>query len=272
MWIMKECVRVIAGLLGLVCLLPFLGTAFLSGIKIQGDNEDWYLPVLLYSQIDGAFPEEVIKAQAVLVRTNTQAELNSGENMGEILSLALSFVDTWEEYRKFLWKYSVFQKAFVDTEEVLVYENQICPAPYHESNGGSTRSGREVFYGKSYEYLDGVESPGDAKADEWKISLPKDFRQEIEILSRDSAGYVMEIQAGNTVLSGEEFRRQLNLPSANFYLQGAGEKVVICGKGRGHGLGMSQQGANYLAHQGKDYLEILGFYFPKMEILKKDAV
>ena len=67
---------------------------------------------------------------------------------------------------------------------------------------------------------------------------------------------------GNKTISGEEFRKLLELPSSNFAMQAADGKIRFYVKDRGHGLGLSQYGGNVLAKEGKSYQEILRYYFP----------
>ena len=84
---------------------------------------------------------------------------------------------------------------------------------------------------------------------------------DLEILSYDSAGYVLDFKIGETVCTGDQFRDALSLPSSAFSLKDSEGKLKITTTGKGHGLGMSQWTANELAKEGKTYEEILQYFF-----------
>ena len=94
------------------------------------------------------------------------------------------------------------------------------------------------------------------------IKLTEDnFFDKVKIASRDSAGYVLEVKLDNTIVSGEEFAKVAGLPSNHFYIEDyEGNARIIC-NGSGHGLGLSQYGANAMAENGSSYKEILEHYY-----------
>ena len=94
--------------------------------------------------------------------------------------------------------------------------------------------------------------------------------KELEIKERDSAGYVLSLQADDKILEGEMFALGMGLPSSNFSIQKTGSKVRFLCRGKGHGLGFSQYGGNELAKDGSLWEEILEEYFPEMEISTYD--
>ena len=79
---------------------------------------------------------------------------------------------------------------------------------------------------------------------------------------------VVKIKIGDVEISGEEFRINMELSSANFTIQEVDGKIRFLCKGLGHGLGMSQFGANEMAKAGFTYLEILEYYFPQTQVKK----
>ena len=88
----------------------------------------------------------------------------------------------------------------------------------------------------------------------------------VAISARDGGEYALEVAIGEKTVSGEEFRNGLELPSACLYLKEVEGKIRIVTKGLGHGLGMSQYGANVLAKEGSGYRDILNYYFKNIEI------
>ena len=89
---------------------------------------------------------------------------------------------------------------------------------------------------------------------------------DFEISSRDSAGYVNEMRIGQTTCTGDQFRDALSLPSSAFSFSEENGKIKITTTGKGHGLGMSQWTANEMAKEGKNYEEILSFFFEGTEL------
>lgn len=87
----------------------------------------------------------------------------------------------------------------------------------------------------------------------------------VKIKSTDFAGYVMEIQIGSQLFQGEQVKEMLNLPSSCFTVQRTEKEIRFLCKGIGHGMGMSQYTAKEMALEGKNYNEILQYFFPEMD-------
>lgn len=87
-----------------------------------------------------------------------------------------------------------------------------------------------------------------------------------KVTKEDSAGYVLEVQVGEEVVSGENFRDTYELASSSFELQEFDGKTRVITRGVGHGLGLSQYTANEMAKEGKTYQEILQYFFEGTEI------
>ena len=96
------------------------------------------------------------------------------------------------------------------------------------------------------------------------IFTEEPLTDQIRIEKRDSQDYILEMKVGDQTITGEEFRRKLELSSCNFTIQELDGKIRFLCKGLGHGLGLSQYGGNELAKKGKTYQEILFFYFPDL--------
>jgi stage II sporulation protein D len=93
---------------------------------------------------------------------------------------------------------------------------------------------------------------------------------QIQIIDRNEAGYVRKIQIGNKLLTGREVRTLFELRSSHFTIREENDKIIFVTKGYGHGAGMSQYGANFMAEQGKSYKEILTHYYNGIQISKMD--
>ena len=102
-----------------------------------------------------------------------------------------------------------------------------------------------------------------------KILFPEEELQnsaDVTVTARDTAGYVLEVLVGQTIYEGESFRKKLNLPSSCFELTLLDGDVRIVTLGQGHGFGLSQSMAKYLAEKGYDYQEILTYFYKGITI------
>lgn len=289
---MKDQLQLILSALAVLLLLPLAVTLILSGteaVSLQKElNIETYLPEIIYREIPDEYEEEAIKAQAVLARSSLQKGLDDGSiSQPDLESIAASLKEDMKS-EEFLKVYEKVQNCISETRgEVLFYQGQVCEGSFHRVSAGNTRDGKEVFGDDTYGYITGVESAMDMESKDYMTGYyftPEEFirvmkegysdfeitadaiDQEIKIIKRDSQGYVLEVQAGNVECSGEEFRKLLNLNSSNFSISKMEEEIRFLCRGVGHGMGMSQFGANKMAKDGADYRAILTYYFPDVEI------
>lgn len=274
----------------LFLVLPYLLTMIISGRKAcplsrQTDLEE-YIPILTAAHIDWGYEKEAIQAQTVIERTNLSLKMKSEEAMKDIREAA-DYLKKKSMSGEELKQFRRFQEAAVHTEgEVLVFQKEKRDLPYHPLSQGKTRSGEEIL-GEKFAYIPSVETPKDIDSPlyvegcyfslkELEKKIKKSYpafsitaETEIEITKTDSAGYVMEIQIGNQAFQGERIKELLDLPSSCFSVQSSQGEVRFLCKGIGHGMGMSQYTAHNLALEGKNYEQILGYFFPDMEIEKE---
>lgn len=192
------------------------------------------------------------------------------------------------------------KKACKETEgQLLYYDGQLVLQPlFFSSSGGQTENSEDVFV-SAVPYLVSVESPYEEEASHQneekgftleafrkkiRESYPdKDFgnidSKNIKILSRTAGGRVDKMQIGDVMLKGTEVRDALSLSSALFSVsfeqdeqnkeKGDKEnqiKIVFTSNGSGHGVGMSQYGANGMAKRGADYRKILTYYYSGTQV------
>lgn len=261
-----------------------------------------YLIGALAASIDPSCEPETLKAQAVILRTMVQKQYQNRDNRtgGEIDADMLQ-----QEYmtlrqikerfgEEFTAYYEKLQTAVKETEGcVIQYENIAVDTPYFYLSSGRTRSGEEVFGSADYPHLQSVESSADMLAPDYLClySYPKNqFRQKLQEMLRsydggeetpeayqtiqignitteqDSSGYVLVLEVEGTEIPGEFVRNFLQLNSACFTIEEQTASVEITTKGIGHGVGMSQYGANEMAKSGEDFIAILQHYFTNIEI------
>ncbi len=174
--------------------------------------------------------------------------------------------------------------ALVDSvlNQVLTWEGQPAAACYHAISCGSTESSQNVWK-EALPYLQGVDSPLDLTSPDFEKSVTYTAQQMLDALTlngsgvdltdipqqdwfgastRTGAGYVDTIQVGGTPISGAQLRQILGLRSACFEIAYEDGVFTVTTRGYGHGVGLSQYGANALALTGKCCQEILAFYYP----------
>lgn len=161
--------------------------------------------------------------------------------------------------------------------ELLLYEGQPIFAAYHAISSGTTNSCADVW-ASDLPYLKSVDSAGDPLADGYlseatftadqiaeKLKIitaplgePKNYFADIKTTDN---GYVQNVTYCGKQMSGSEICKSLDLRSANFSVNFAENSFTFTVKGYGHGVGMSQTGADYMAKQGSNYKEILLHYY-----------
>lgn len=279
---MKEKLKLYGAVFILILFVPclltiyFQGEGLLSGFagRELSDTEKKVIR-LVSEEMPGSYETEALKAQAVIARTNLyrdpDMEIKENEdNLKENLDRITFCVE--------------------DTRgEILTCKGKPIDAAYHAVSSKRTRNAAEVPGQEDKTYLASVDSSQDIKAEEYLTIVymeknemaeklepllegekvdPEKLPDSLKIRERDSAGYVTKIQYGEITLNGEAVRAALGLPSACFYFSQLEGRVRITVKGLGHGLGMSQYGANEMAKEGKDYREILNYYYQDIRIEK----
>lgn len=271
------------GTTGVFCLffIPYMITIIFNGVDTTLINRKFdvetILPVIVAGQIGDNYELETIKAQAVIARSNLYRTVKEQKSLNSVLNQIRDEIKNKSLKSLYLLiMQDKYERAVKETKgKVITWENKLKLVPFHEISAGDTRDGEEVFHSEEDAYLKSVHSSVDKESEDFlnsvyinKNILPK----ELEIKSRDSAGYVTELLADGKVLEGESFRMGMGLSSANFTIQTIGNKVRFLCKGKGHGLGFPQYGGNEMVKNSKTEEEILEYYFPEMEIVEIDAV
>ena len=256
-------------------LFPYLSVSVINGserilLNYRPDPEV-YLTAVLSCQISPDYELQTVEAQAVIARSNLFRKFAEEENWLDVLR---EMGKSIKNQCKWWISNEIYEDAVENTEgKVLLVEGKLNLVPYHEISGGTTRDGETVFGSSEYQYLKSVDSSADKDSPDYFSSTYISERQlpkELEIKERDSAGYVLSLQADDKILEGEMFALGMGLPSSNFSIQKTGSKVRFLCRGKGHGLGFSQYGGNELAKDGSLWEEILEEYFPEMEISTYD--
>ena len=275
--------------LTIIVLLPYVITVFINGpsittsshvdetyVKVRMEEgqskeegevaklpiEDYCIGIMAKEILPG-YEKEMLKAQAVLVRTDVYRRI---EQEGSEAVFEDSFwTQKQMEETRYSRYYNKLRSAWRSTEgQVLMYEGKLAKTPFFRLSNGSTRDGKEVL-GEEYPYLKIMECPKDIEAEE-QIQTVTLEDMDAEIKECDTAGYVLRVRVGKEEVSGEEFRTNYHLASSCFTLQKYNGKLRITTRGVGHGLGMSQNTANEMAKSGREYEEILEEFFEDAKI------
>ncbi len=265
--------------------------------KIVSMPVETYLERVVAAEMPASFHVEALKAQAVAARTYTYKRITDGgcTKGGQLCtdSTCCQAYDSDEDCRK-KWG-SAYERnmkkirtAIAETySEVLEYDGTLIEALYHAASGGQTEDSENVF-AAARPYLRGVESENEIGSnhlqDEERMTFkefaaavnkkwPKaglkasSLKDQVEIEKRFESGRVESVRLGKVEVTGRELRGALELKSAWFTIKFTNGEVVINTRGYGHGVGMSQSGANGMAQEGKNYREILKHYYTGIEIV-----
>lgn len=272
----------------IIVLLPYIVTVFLNGPLIVSSTNventkvtvesgekmpfDEYGVAILACEIPADYEAEAIKAQAILVRTKLYKYIEENGSdciFSEKFWTREQMEKAWG-ITKFTSNYNKLENAWHQTKgQVLLYEGNLIYTPFFRLSNGSTRDGKEVF-GEEYPYLKIKECPLDIENVEQiqtKILENMDAEKtKIEVLSCDTAGYVLKLKVGEEEVNGEEFRQNYNLASGCFSVQEYEGKIRITTRGVGHGVGLSQNTANRMAESGEKYDTILEYFYEGCEL------
>ncbi len=259
-----------------------------------------YVKGAVLAEMPASFHDEALKAQAVAAHTyalrRKQQQLASpdpalkGAYVSDDSSKYQAYFSPAQAEHFYGEAYAEYDSKItrlVDEviNDIVVYDGEPVVAAFHSSSSGMTESA-EIIWGNHIDYLVPVESPEDENApsvygetvftadelsarltqSDYGIILPDNEEEWLEISAVSPSGTVTEIRVGDKVLSGMEMRTLLNLKSADFTLNYADGSFTFITKGNGHGVGLSQYGAETMAQNGSSYKEILLHYYKGAEI------
>lgn len=265
----------------LPCVIVLLFQKSISMLFYGMEKTERYLPGILYDITDSEMHIETLKAQAVLVRSNVIKAIQEGKVTYKELYEKYSLTDRKMEEQDMEF-YDRLVRACRETEgEVVVYNSEICYCPFFYSSCGTTRDAFSFFQDDSYPYLVAVPSHRDEESksyityhyfsiEEFSNKMNElcegTFQNQIQILEKDESDYITWLKVGDAVVGGEIFRKALGLSSGCFSIEQENDGIRITCKGRGHGFGFSQYGANAMAADKKEYQELIEYYFHNITI------
>ena len=264
-----------------------------------------YLVCVVSAEVPASFHKEAIKAQAVAARTyiyNKHKKFAENPSLApnehKDASVCTDYTHCCAYYSKEKlreihgeeWMKNYYDKIVScvrETEgEIILYDGEPITASFHASSGGCRTENSGDVWTSDLPYLVSVESPGEDKregyntvvtvsCDEFKekintkypqAGLTDDRNNWLGDISYTQGNSVDRIKIGNAVIRGTEMRSLFGLKSACFEISMLDDKITFNVHGSGHGVGMSQHGANIMANSGKKYVDILKWYYTGVEV------
>jgi len=263
-----------------------------------------YLVGVVAGEMPADFESEALKAQAIAARTYTLKKVKEARTRPDAdhadadICTDATHCQAWVDETSLrqrwglinFWRYYNRIKEAVNATRgmVLTYQGKLIDPVYHSNAGGRTESAAAVW-GDDIPYLQSVASPWDRESPHYCNSFTYSLQElegklavnltavpaatlaapggsAIKVLEKTDSGRVKTIEMGDKTFAGTELRRLLGLPSTNFTWQVEGDQIKFNTIGYGHGVGMSQYGANGMAGEGKKFNEILTYYYQGVKI------
>lgn len=268
--------------------------------------EDYLLGVVA-AEMPASYETEALKAQAIAARTYALgrvtklygADPDTVHNGADVCTSPAhcqawisknQAMKRWGLISSFKYWNRICSAVKATSGQVIEYNKVLINPLFHSNSGGHTENSEDVWDGTAEPYLRGVESPGEDSSSEYRNELildkntmiktlneynpkiklnEKDLLSNIKILKYSEGGRVIDMKVGDINIKGTDFRKIFQLKSTNFRLSKLSDgKISIITLGYGHGVGMSQCGANALAKEGKSAVEILKYYYKDTYVTK----
>ncbi|GAE31314.1 stage II sporulation protein D [Halalkalibacter hemicellulosilyticus] len=250
-----------------------------------------YVMGVVASEMNATFEMEALKAQALTARTYMirhmlapqDVDLPEGAMVTDTIMHQV-YKDEEELREKWGSEYEHFMKrieeAVLSTQgQVLTYDDEPIDAMFFSTSNGYTENS-EDYWENEIPYLRSVESPWDQRSPRFTaettftveefeqklgVTLPED--QSVGVISERTKGSrVAKVNINGTELTGRYVREELGLDSSDFQWRREGNQIIVQTRGWGHGVGMSQYGADGMAKEGRDYEEIVNHYYQGVTI------
>ena len=258
--------------------------------KIDELSLDEYIMGVIIGEMPVAYELEALKSQAIVARTYTLNKILKSPNahVGADMCDDINHCQAYKskEYAFSCWgnndetqKWNKIKKAVEDTKNmVITYEGELINAFFHANSGGRTENIANIWGHESIPYLVSKESSEDVLLDavtfsysdinslmkekylDYELLDAKNMEGKIKVLETNSSGRVSKMQISNIIINGNEARTIFDLRSTMIDVEQENEYITFKTRGYGHGVGMSQDGANYMASKGASYKDIILHY------------
>lgn len=264
--------------------------------EIEEVKIDDYLCNVVSAEMPADYELEALKAQAIVARTYTIYKVQNKKHENADICDDSACCQAWvsKENRLERWEetkreenWNKIQQCVNETKgKIITYNNQPINAFFHANSGGTTELPVNVWGGSGLPYLQVVQTAGEegytqyssevdltqeelinklkTKYEDIQIDFNND--EDVKIIEHTDSNRVKTVKFGNHELSGVETRTLLGLKSTNFEIKKENNQIKFLVKGYGHGVGMSQTGANTMAKQGNNCEEIIKHFYVGIEI------
>lgn len=264
--------------------------------EVEEVKLDEYLCHVVSAEMPADYELEALKAQAIVARTYTIYKAKNKKHDNADICDDSTCCQAWvsKEERLARWEESKRESNWQKIEQcvnetkgkIITYQNEPINAFFHANSGGTTELPVNVWGGSGFPYLQVVQTAGEEgyrqyaseaefsheeliqklKTKYEDIQINFENSEDIKILEYTDSNRVKTVKFGNHELSGIEARTIFGLKSTNFEITKEANKVKFTVKGYGHGVGMSQTGADTMAKQGSNYEEIINHFYVGIEI------
>ncbi|MBM7690704.1 stage II sporulation protein D [Peribacillus deserti] len=250
-----------------------------------------YVRGVVAAEMPADFEPEALKAQALTARTYIVKQLITKNVKDAPKGANVTDTESHQVYKNdkelkriwgsdYSWKIKKIKTAVEETNgQILTYDSNPIEATFFSTSNGYTENS-EDYWPNKIPYLKSVESPWDKDSPKFysqqvmsiddfqnKLGVQLSSKAAIGTITAKTAGKrVAKVEIGGKELTGKQIREKLNLKSSDFSWIRKGNQVIIYTKGFGHGVGMSQYGANGMAQQGKTYKNIIQHYYKGVQI------
>lgn len=274
----------------------FIDVYFHRDGEIRAVSLDEYIMGVVYGEVPESYEEEALKAQAIAARSYTvyRIENNILHSNGADVCTDYTHCQAWTQSENGAYPDSI-ANAVSETHNIIgTYGGKCINALYFSNSGGYTESIENVWGGAPSPYLVSVESPGESENYDYcsvKYFTAEDFTERIASytgsdscdpddalsniaeIKRSESGRIISANVAGVNLSGQKVREMLGTLSSNIFFKSLQDgSVIAISMGYGHGVGMSQCGAQAMAENGSAYDEILKHYYTGIELTEIDAV
>ena len=247
-----------------------------------------YVTGVLAGEMPIEFELEALKAQAVAARSYVMIQMERNINKDyDVVDTVMNQVYLDKSHLMLVWKDSYtdninkIKMAVLSTRgEYISYDGKVAEALFFSTSSGVTENSEDVFNGK-VEYLRSVDSHWDEISPAYSITITYTLNEfydlldleyndkvDIENIDKTDAGRINKLDINGKSFTGGSVMSKLKLKSTHFEIIQEGTKIIIKTKGYGHGVGMSQYGANGMAIEGYNYQDILKHYYTNIQIKK----
>lgn len=271
--------------------------------KVEKIDLEKYLVCVVSAEMPYTYELEALKAQAVAARSYTYSrvigDIKQKDSSHKGASVCTDYKHcqaylAYSELEKNKDKLNKISKAVDATKgEILQYNGKTANLLFHACSGGMTETAKNVWGGANVPYLKSVKSPGEEKYEQFKSQVvidKKDFygrfgnlqdkivknintkkassRNYVKVVKTSPSKRIIQLEVNGCVYRGIDIREAFGLKSTMFTIKTEKDKIVFNVKGYGHGVGMSQVGADAMAKTKKKYNEILAHYYQGTKLKK----